>query len=98
MENSYPLAIVADKLQLRISHDADRNEQLAALSKFIGDLIPTDFQKLLNLLYRVDVSEKRVKAALVENTKSKSAGLLIVRLLIEREIEKMKLRAKYRNT
>lgn len=97
MEKDHPLMIVADKLDLKISPDADMKDQLAALSRYIEDLIHTDFRTLLNLLYRVDVSEKRVKEALAENKNNESAGLLIARLLIERETEKIKLRAKYRN-
>ena len=60
----------------------------------INDLIQTDFQKLISLLYRLDVSEEKLKHLLKENTGA-DAGLIITDLIIERQIEKIKSRQQF---
>ncbi len=67
-------------------------EQLAIL---INQLINTDFEKLAGILYRIDVSEKKLKKLLSDNP-GMDAGLLIADLVIERQIEKKKSREKFR--
>jgi uncharacterized protein YwgA len=67
-------------------------EQLAVL---INRLINTDFEKLAGILYRVDVSEKKLKKLLSDNPNT-DAGLLIANLVIERLEEKKKSREKFR--
>jgi hypothetical protein len=61
----------------------------AALVKRLNELILTDFQKLVNILYRLDVSESKLKQLLKEN-KEQDAGKIIAELIIERQIQKMK--------
>ena len=61
----------------------------AALVKKLNELILSDFQKLVNILYRLDVSEPKLKQLLKEN-KEQDAGKIIAELIIERQIQKMK--------
>jgi hypothetical protein len=63
-------------------------EQLIPL---INELINTDFQALIQLLYRIDVNGKTVKDYLNKNT-NKDAAPLIAGLIIERQLQKMKSR------
>jgi uncharacterized protein YwgA len=65
------------------------------LSVLINQLINTDFEKLAGILYRIDVSEKKVKKLLSDNPNT-DAGLLIADLVIERQTEKKKSREKFR--
>lgn len=69
-------------------------EQLESFVEYIDYLINNDFNKLVNILYRVDVSEYKLRETLALNTK-KSAGDLIARLILEREAEKIAWRIKY---
>lgn len=64
------------------------------LSHEINHLIKTDFEKLVNLLYRIDVSESRLKEMLQTNM-DKDAGEVIARLLIERQMQKIRLRKEF---
>ena len=65
-------------------------EKLAA---YIHVLIDQDFEKLVRILYRLDVNEKKLKALLAEaNTNS---GLLISDLIIERQLEKIHTRKQF---
>lgn len=71
------------------------NEQLESLTVFIDNLIKNDFDKLVRLLYRIDVSERKVRSVLAEN-KGKESSNLIAQLIIEREMEKMETRERFR--
>ncbi|NCI47678.1 hypothetical protein [Sediminibacterium soli] len=53
------------------------------LAEFVNELIEKDFSQLVQLLYRLDVSEEKIKHALTENPAS-DAGTMIAALLIER--------------
>ena len=55
------------------------------LAGYITTLIQTDFNKLLQLLYRVDVSEQKLKT-LLQKEKDKDAADIIAALIIQREI------------
>lgn len=69
-------------------------EQFNALVHFIEGLINTDFNKLISILYRVDVSEEKLKRALHQNPEI-PASRIIATMLLERELEKRKWRAMY---
>lgn len=63
------------------------------LSKYINHLLNTNFEKVISLLYRVDVDEKKIKA-LLENTTNSS--LVIAQAIIERQLQKIKSRQEHR--
>lgn len=60
-------------------------EKLAAL---INRMIEDNFEKLISILYRVDVSEQKLKHELQQHTET-TAGQTIAKLLIERQIQKV---------
>jgi transposase len=64
------------------------------LSQHINYLIQSDFQKLISVLYRVDVSEKKLKSLLKEHPDS-DAGKIITELIIERQLQKIKSRQQF---
>ena len=57
----------------------------------INQLILTDFAGLVNILYRMDVSEARLRQTLAHEART-NAGELIADLMIERQLEKLKSR------
>ncbi len=59
----------------------------------IGELIQKDFDKLKWILYRIDVSEKKLTEAL-KNTEADPAEI-ITDHIIQRQIEKAESRKKY---
>ena len=65
------------------------------LSDHINHLIQSDFQKLVSVLYRIDVSEAKLKYLLKENTETDASGI-IADLIIERQLQKIKSRQEYR--
>ncbi len=66
------------------------------LSSHINFLIQSDFQKLVSILYRVDVNESKLKNLLKEN-QGFDAASIITDLIIERELQKIRSRQEYRN-
>jgi hypothetical protein len=61
----------------------------------VNDLLVHDFQKLVLLLYRVDVSEKKLKNLLSLHPQTDAAEI-IAGLLIERQEEKKESRASFK--
>ena len=70
-----------------IENQSTWNREL--LAGKINELLTTDFQKLISILYRVDVSEDKLKKLLQENPTA-DAGLIIADLMIERQLQKSK--------
>ncbi|HET6253851.1 MAG TPA: hypothetical protein VFE32_07245 [Puia sp.] len=68
----------------------------AILAKKIDAMIIDDFNRLISLLYRIDVNESKLKQLLKENPGT-NAGLLIARLILERQWQKIETRRKYRS-
>ena len=99
MENQKALISVFQSLQIEKYAANSTEEQFQILTEFIDKLIQNDFNRLLSILYRVDISEEKLKRTLSLNKdKQISSASLIAKLLIEREAEKIISRAKYRNT
>jgi hypothetical protein len=64
------------------------------LSAYLNYLLVNDFSALVQILYRVDVSEQKIKMVLKEN-KEADAGDLLSELLIQRQTEKGSLRQSF---
>lgn len=71
------------------------NELETVLAEKINVLIQRDFGALVQLLYRIDVAETRLRAML-DNNKGEDAGRLIARLIMERQWQKIESRRRYR--
>lgn len=82
LSNVYELEMIKDKTF---------EEQFKVLVSWVEYLIDKDFSKLVNILYKIDVSESKMKIALAKS-KGKNAGKIIAKLILEREIEKRKFR------
>ncbi len=87
---SKSLQLTNDELQ----KSCTKEDLLFFLDQYIQDLIDNDFEKLLQLLYRIDVSEVKVKEALCLSG-PKKASYTIAKLIIEREEQKVNTRKKY---
>src|ERR1700744_1710711 len=68
----------------------------ALLAEKINALIQNDFGVLVQLLYRIDVNEKKLRELLEENV-GEDAGRLIARLIMQRQWQKIESRCQYRS-
>jgi|SRR5215218_841322 len=66
-----------------------KEELRQQLIEAINYLLVNDFASLVQLLYKVDVSEKKLKQLLKEKPQT-DAAVLVVGLLIQRQEEKIK--------
>ena len=73
----------------------NRNQLISELAIYINELIDSNFSTLVALLYRLDISEKKLKELLKVHT-TEPAGLIIAELIVERQLEKIEARKKYK--
>ena len=88
------LNLESEKSIVEIKHLDELKEKL---EKIVAYLLDNDFERLLNAMYRLDINEEKFKLAisgLSENSISKE----ITELIINREIKKIKTRAKFRGS
>lgn len=71
------------------------SDMLDMMAQHINELILSNFNMLLALLYRVDVDESKVREELINANKEETAGHIIARLIIDRQNEKLKWRKKF---
>ncbi|MEO6229579.1 MAG: hypothetical protein ABJB11_04215 [Ferruginibacter sp.] len=95
MENEELVSAINSSMALELSAHINLNELHQLLAEHINYLIQKDFQKLVFVLYRVDVNESKLKTLLQENRKE-DAGNIIATLIIERQLQKIKSRKEYR--
>ena len=76
------------------AEDERFHELRKVLIRRIEELIEKDVEKLKWILYRIDVSEKKVHEALATNAQLHYPDLL-ADLIIERQIEKARTRASF---
>ncbi len=91
--------------QLELAGHLDTGQLETWLAEKINRMIRDDFEGLLRLLYRVDVSEEKLRALLaasgadgqVAGTENSGmdAGRIIARLIMERQWQKIETRRKY---
>jgi hypothetical protein len=89
------IQIINKQFDADLTEDISKNELHQKLTIFLNDLILNDFQKLISILYKVDVDEKKLKKILRENTGT-DAGEIIATLIIERELQKIETRKQFK--
>lgn len=70
---------------------SQKEELKKELSAYFNNLLLNDFSSLVQILYRVDVSEQKLTTVLKEN-KEANAGDLLAELVIQRQEQKSALR------
>ena len=68
---------------------------MQVLSDTINHLIQHDFAKLVQILYRMDIPESRLKEMLAANT-GHDAGEIIASLIVDREGQKIVSRRQFK--
>ena len=94
MEQVEILGEVAKSLGITINDNLSLARQV--LIDRINELLQHDFNKLVSILYRVDVSDQKLQSLLQQHSGQDAAGI-IADLLIERQIQKIKSRKEFRH-
>jgi len=82
--------IIEDNFHLQLDSDDEALKKIRGLLiDKLNFLIDHDFEKLLSILYRIDVSEEKARRVLAIQSEKKPSEIL-ADLIIERQIEKAK--------
>lgn len=88
---------LSQSLGIELRQNISIGELKEKLANYIHHLINHDFNKLVSILYRIDVSEQKLKQ-LLEGNPSEDAGVIIAELIIERQEQKLRSREHFRQT
>ena len=88
---SIPDKIIAVTNSIQVTPSNDLRNQLIS---FINELINIDFNALVQLLYRIDVDEKKLKELLKQNENT-DAALIIADLIISRQLQKIETKKQF---
>lgn len=90
MDKELALRDIAGQLGLAI-RDKDNLQLIGELAEKVNELLLRDFNKLVSILYRMDVNEIKLRQLLKDNP-DVDAGHLIAEMMIERNLQKIKSR------
>jgi hypothetical protein len=91
--NSNLIPAIKQSVNIELPDDISLEALKQKLSAHINHLIQSNFEKLVSLLYRIDISETKLKYLLQEN-QGEDAGNTIADLIIERQLQKIESRKK----
>jgi hypothetical protein len=82
---------------LSVKPAGQKEDQLFVLiAEELNHLINSDFNKLVSLLYRLDIDEMKLKRLLKENP-GEDSGKLLATLVIERQLQKIRSRERLKS-
>lgn len=90
-DETQPLIYELEKVNLHFPAEHSYQKIIEDLSEYINRLIDTDFSMLLSLLYRLDISEEKLRNSLDVGT-GETAGTTIATMIVERQLEKIESR------
>ncbi len=88
-------ALIMDQFELEQIDPTDDEALLETLADRIASLLLSDMESFMSLMYRMDVSEKKVAAALSPDHDD-PPNLTLAKLIIERQLLRMETKKKYR--
>lgn len=86
--------VIAD--QPAPQNDQNYEQLKKKLADYLNDLLVSDYNKLISILYRIDIAQEKAVAELAKNAENESPGKTLARLIIERQLQKIETRRKYR--
>ncbi len=90
MNPTQPFDIFLLSEEKNISLLQDKNTR-SRLVEYINNLIIDDFEGLINILYRIDINEEKLKDMLRQSPDTETANI-IADLIINRQIQKLRAR------
>lgn len=95
MQDQSLIEIINQEMDLDFPADTVFAAMRLKLQQVINDWVNHDFQRLVSVLYRVDVNERKLKYLLQENV-GEDAAVIIADLIIARQMEKLETRRQFR--
>lgn len=88
--------IVSGNFELQNQDNISFEELHFILSQRIGELLEKNVEKLIHILYRIDVNQRKTDD-IFNNPSKEEIVLLLTDAVIERQIEKVQTRRKYKS-
>ncbi len=85
--------VASSYLNLEQQQEVSYDQAFLWVMRAVEELLIKDFEKLIHILYRIDVSEQKLKEALAETNDNPAA--VIAKMILEREMQKVATRKKY---
>jgi len=95
MEHTHLVTAINQQLNVSLPENISAEQLHKELAAYINQLILQNFERLVSLLYRIDVSEEKVKTLLQQNP-GDTAGSIIASLIIERQLQKIQSRQQFK--
>jgi hypothetical protein len=89
LKQDFELPVIKDELT--------EEKLIALLTPVVSKMLDREFEKLLNICYRIDLGENRLKSILHES-KPESMAMELATALVKRQIQKIEIRQKYSQT
>ena len=94
MNNANLIKELNTSLEMVVEPGIGLEDLQALIADRVNHLIQHDFQQLIFVLYRIDVSEQKLKLLLNQHP-AEDAGKLIAAMIIERQLQKIATRQQY---
>ncbi len=95
MEHTELVLQLNKELSLELAEKISSAELQQQLIAYVDQLIQNNFEYLVSLLYRIDVSEPKITMLLKEQP-NEDAAKIIAALIVERQLQKIQTRKQYR--
>jgi hypothetical protein len=79
---------------LELAERLSAEEVETCLAEKLNEMTKNDFNGLVNLLYRIDIDEARLKQSLKKNP-GEDAGKIMARMIMERQWQKIQTRRQF---
>lgn len=89
------VSAIGRSLDIELQENLSMDELKKIIAAYINPLISNNFNKLISILYRMDINESKLKQLLADNP-DKDAGIIIADLIIERQMQKLRSRESFR--
>lgn len=86
LKQDFELPMIQDRLT--------EEKLIKVLTPVVSNMLDRDFEKLLNICYRIDLGERKLKSILHESQPENMAQDLAT-ALVKRQIQKIEIRQKY---
>ncbi len=80
-------------LKLEERKDIAYDQAFLMIMRVVEDLMAKDFNRLINILYRIDVSEEKLKEALALSNDNPAS--VVTKMILDRQLQKVETRKKY---
>ena len=94
MDTKAIIESVNQSMDMELPNALSLEELRERLATQLNSLANTDFNKLINLLYRLDIDEMKLRKKLSENS-GLDAGNIIAEMVLKRQGEKFESRKKF---